>query len=577
MKHDSLQLMVHARDIADLQPEIDYPGVRITGTEKTSNPNYLWVNLHISGEAKPGTFPINFKDGRRTRLKYEYELKARAAGSAERQGYDASDVIYLITPDRFANGNPENDTAGELGDNLNRDLPLTRHGGDIQGIIDHLDYLEEMAFTAIWLNPVLENEQPEYSYHGYSTTDFYQVDPRFGDNEKYLELAEKAGEKDIILIKDVILNHIGDGHWWIRDLPDSNWLNFQDAYKITTHVREALQDPYASEYDAKMHSQGWFVPSMPDMNQKHPLLATYLIQNNIWWIENAGLRGIRVDTYSYPDKDFLTDWTRRVMEEYPNFNIVGEEWSNNPAIVAYWQRDKNPSDGYMSYLPGLMDFPLQTALVNSLKGNQYGLMGLYHALVNDFLYPHPMDLVVFADNHDMSRIYTQLDEDYDLYKMAMAYLLTTRGIPQVYYGTEILMKNPGTDDHGVIRSDFPGGWEGDEANAFTGNGLEEQAKEAQDYMRKLLNWRKDTEAIHTGELKHFAPREGVYVYFRYTDDQKVMVVMNPGESRQLALETYQEELANVRKAKDVVSEEIFDLSAESITLPAKTVLVLEVE
>ncbi|MGB3179766.1 MAG: glycoside hydrolase family 13 protein [Cyclobacteriaceae bacterium] len=575
MAHDSLQLMVHGDNIAATAPELSYPGVTLAGTERTSNPNYLWLNLHLADNVQPGTFTILFKEGRKKRYRYEYELKAREEGSVSREGYGTEDVIYLITPDRYANGDTGNDVSEELGDELNRDTDLHRHGGDIQGIIDHLDYIEDMGFTAIWLNPVLENRQPKYSYHGYSTTDFYQVDPRFGTNELYRKLSDEASDRGIKLIKDVILNHIGSGHWWMTDLPDSNWLNFQKDYKITTHTREALQDPYASAYDKRMHGQGWFVPTMPDMNQTHPLMATYLIQNNIWWTEYAGLGGIRVDTYSYPDKAFLTEWTRRMMHEYPDFNIVGEEWSLEPEIVSYWQRDKQTFDGYTSYLPGVMDFPLQDAIIKGLQDDGR-LYQVYQTLGMDRLYPHPEDLVIFADNHDMSRVFTQLDHDTAKLRQAMTLLLTMRGIPQVYYGTEVLMANPDSEDHGVIRSDFPGGWQDDEVSAFTGEGLPTGEKKGQEYMRKLLNWRKETPVIHSGELTHFAPEDKVYVYFRHSDTDKVMVVINKNtEEKELQLARFQEIIKGMGEAEDLMTGEGYDLNAASIPLPAGSALILQ--
>ncbi|MFA0963499.1 glycoside hydrolase family 13 protein [Roseivirga sp. BDSF3-8] len=577
MEHDSLQLMVHAHNVAETVPAVDYPGVTLVNTVKSTNPNYIWLNLHLAEDVEPGRFDITFKKGRKKVYRYTYELKKREPGSAKRMGYSTKDVIYLITPDRFANGNADNDENSNLGDELNRDISLKRHGGDIQGVIDHLDYIDEMGFTAIWLNPILENRQPEYSYHGYSTTDFYEVDPRFGTNELYAGLAKEAAERDILLIKDVILNHIGSGHWWMSDLPDTNWLNFQDKYRITSHTREALQDPYGSEYDVRMHSQGWFVPTMPDMNQRNAQLATYLIQNNIWWTEFAGLGGIRVDTYSYPDKTFLTEWTRRMMQEYPNLNIVGEEWSLQPSIVSYWQRDKLTYDGYISYLPGLMDFPLQVAMIEGLR-EENGLSKLYQTLGKDKLYPHPEDLVVFADNHDMSRVFTQLDHDTAMFKQAMAYLLTTRGIPQVYYGTEILMGNPDSEDHGVIRSDFPGGWQGDRVNGFTGENLPEWRGEIQEFMAKLLNWRKTATAVHSGKMLHFAPEHGTYVYFRYNEEQKVMVILNKNRnSHSLDLKRFEELLGVGGEARDVISGRSYDLSGDSIDLPPREALILELK
>lgn len=517
MKNPDLQLMLHGQNISHLQPELKHPGVKVKAVTKVKNPNYLFVTLNIEN-AKPGKSDLKLKRDGKTVERYTYELRKRDPKSATRQGFDTSDVLYLITPDRFANGNPKNDSVKGMDDKLNRSDKGGRHGGDISGLIDHLDYVDEMGFTALWVNPVLENDQPSYSYHGYSTTDFYKVDPRFGSNEEYLQLSSLAKERGIKLVMDMILNHCGSAHWWMDDLPTDNWLNFQGDFKTTNHRREAIQDPHASAYDYRMHTEGWFVESMPDLNQENELLANYLIQNTIWWIEYAGLGGIRMDTYSYPDPQFMSEWTHRVMEEYPNFNIVGEEWSVNPAIVSYWQRGKQNWNGYVSYLPSLMDFPVQNALAESLKDDESswesGWMKLYTMLVNDFLYPDPNNLVVFPDNHDMDRIYTQLNQDPELTKLAVTYVLTTRGIPQLYYGTEILMHNDEPDDHGIIRTDFPGGWAGDKRNAFTGTGLTREEQDMHQFTKRLLNWRKNAEVIHTGKLTHYAPMKGVYVYFR---------------------------------------------------------------
>jgi neopullulanase len=437
-----------------------------------------------------------------------------------------------------------------------------------------------MGFTAIWVNPVLENDMQEYSYHGYSTTDFYKADPRFGSNEDYRNLSMKAKDKGIKMIMDMIVNHCGSEHWWMRDLPAADWLNYQSGFVGTIHRKSVLQDPYVAAIDLERMVDGWFVPTMPDLNQRNPLMATYLIQNTIWWVEYAWLSGIRMDTYPYPDKHFMSDWTCAVMQEYPNFNIVGEEWTENPALVAYWQRGKTNPDGYSSCLPGLMDFPLQGALRKGLtekSGWSEGFMRLYEMLANDFLYADPSNFVIFPDNHDMSRFFTQMNEDYDLFRMGMIYTYTMRGIPQIYYGTEILMNNPGTDDHGIIRSDFPGGWAGDAVNAFTGAGLTAQQKEAQELLRKLGLWRKQAAVIHHGKLKHYLPENDTYVYFRYDDERKVMVAMNKSaEPANLPLARFSEMLAGARSGKDVLSGQSFPLG-KILTIPARQALILELD
>ncbi len=584
-KDSSLQLLVHGSDISAYHPKISFPGVEITKVIRLKSPNYLFIDLKIATDTRPGKFNITFTKSDNQEIIYGYELKAREANSAARQGFDSSDSIYLITPDRFANGNTENDTVDGMADKYNRTFKGGRHGGDIQGIIDHLDYIADMGFTSIWLNPVLENDQPTYSYHGYATTDFYKVDPRYGSNAEFRDMARAAREKGIGLIMDMIANHSGSEHWWMKDLPDDDWINFSREYLAgkyvnTNHRRTTIQDPYSSAIDRRMLSDGWFVETMPDLNQKNPQMANYLIQNAIWWIEYSGLTGIRMDTYPYSDMYFMAEWTRRIMEEYPRFNIVGEEWSVNPQVVSYWQRGKNNSNGYVSHLPSLMDFPLQAAMVKALTVKEDwgdGLITLYKMMASDVLYPDPSNLVIFPDNHDMSRIFTQLGEDENLFRMAMAYISTMRGIPQIYYGTEILMSNPGTDDHGIIRSDFPGGWAGDKVNAFTGEGLSAARRAAQEFTRKLLNWRKKTPVIHHGKLMHYVPENGVYVYFRYDDQDKVMVVINKNTAGyKLSLDRFTEMLEGERRARDIITGTSIGLT-DNIDLAARSVMILEVE
>ena len=580
MKNPSVQLMVHGQEIAMTEISLTYPGVKIQTISRQENPNYVFIDLSISPEAKAGSFPIQFRKNKKEVVSYTYELKTREAHSANRKGFDGSDVIYLITPDRFVNGNPANDAVVGMKELPNRSHMNGRHGGDIQGIKNSLDYLSGMGFTSVWLNPVLENNMTQVSYHGYSTTDFYKVDPRYGTNEEYRELGKAIHGKGMKLMMDMIFNHIGSEHWWMNDMPSADWLNFYPEYKITTHRRTVNQDPHASEADKKAMSDGWFVPSMPDMNQRNPFLLNYLIQNSIWWTEYVGLDGIRMDTYPYPDKLAMAEWTNRMLEEYPDFYMVGEEWSMNPATVAYWQKGKLNQDGYVSNLPGLMDFPLNNAVVQSLKNPETwggGLVTLYEALSNDFQFANPDKLVIFPDNHDMSRFYTQLGENVDLLKMGIAYYATTRGIPQLFYGTEILMSNPGTEEHGVIRSDFPGGWAGDQVNAFTGTGLTDKQKQAQEYIRKVLNWRKTNTIVQSGELKHFAPENGIYVYFRYNQSGKVMVVMNKN-AHQKTIDTvrFSEVMGNCTSGKEIISgNTITDL--KNLKVPASSAMIIELK
>ena len=579
-KHQELQLLVHGDNIGDLTPSVEYPGVSVARVERVENQNYLFIYLAISDTAEPGNIDIEFKRDD-LRFVHAYELRQRDPDQARTTGFTSADVIYMITPDRFVNGDRSNDTVESLGDAEDRSDDYGRHGGDIAGITQRLDYINDMGFTAVWLNPVLENAMPESSYHGYATTDFYAVDPRFGDNKQYLELAEKAREMGIGLIMDVILNHIGSEHWWMHDMPSTDWLNVPQQKTITSHARTSNQDIYASEFDKATFANGWFTLSMPDLNQRNPLLADYLIQNAIWWTEYLGLAGIRVDTYPYPDKHFMGEWTRRVMQEFPDFNITGEEWTANPAITSYWQRGKINHDGYVSHLPSLLDFPLQIAFKKSLTEEvpwwDSPWTSVYEMLGNDFLYPDPGNLVIFPDNHDMSRIYTQLGEDYDLYKMAMVYYLTMRGIPTLYYGTEVLMSHPGTESHGAIRGEFPGGWSDSVKNAFTGEGLTNDEQNAQQFVRKLLHWRKQKPAIHSGRLMQFAPLKSVYVYFRYDDTDTVMVIMNQSaEAQTLELPRFAERIGDMQNATDVITGRQFELT-QSLELEPRSVLLLELE
>lgn len=580
MQDSSLQLLVHGEDISELTPNMTYPGVSIKNVIKVANKNYLFIDLNITPEARPGDLQIHFKQQDKTVITVAYPIQARATNSAQRRGFNGSDVIYLIVPDRYANGDTKNDSISTLKDKADRKNPSARHGGDILGISDHLDYIANMGFTMIWPTPLIENAQPAYSYHGYSATNHYQIDPRFGSNEDYRQLVAKAKTKGIGTIQDIVLNHIGSGHWWMKDLPTADWLNYQKKTAFTNHARTTLQDTHASIEDQKRFTDGWFSDNMPDLNQRNPLLATYLIQNSIWWTEYADLSGIRTDTYSYSDKTFLANWSARLMREYPNFNLVGEEWSTNPNIVSYWQTGKINHDGYLSSMPSMMDFPGHEALRQSLietESYNGGLNKLYESIANDFLYPNADNLVIFEGNHDTSRLFSALNEDIDLYKIAMIYLATMRGIPQITYGTEILMTSPKQRDDGKVRADMPGGWQADRSNAFTGAGLTSKQKEAQDFVKKLLNWRKKTPVIHHGKLMHFAPENGTYVYVRYDDKKKVMVVMNKNKTAvHLDTERFHEMLTPTARATEVLSGKKFDLS-KAINLPARSVLILEMD
>ncbi|WP_338732761.1 glycoside hydrolase family 13 protein [Mangrovimonas cancribranchiae] len=539
-KNTKLQLLVNDNGIGSFSAQVAYPGVTVTKVHQADSPNYLFVDLEIDNTTKPGKFDVLFEDENGTKKTHTYELKSRTIAAEDYVGFDSSDAIYLITPDRFANGDPSNDINENLRETtINRNDDYGRHGGDIKGITQHLDYIEKLGFTAIWPTPMLINDMLQSSYHGYAMTDFYQVDPRFGLLEDYKNLSQKMRDKDMKLIMDMVANHCGSNHWWMDDLPFKNWVNQQqalesgDALKNSNHRRTVNQDSYASKKDKAEMNEGWFVRAMPDLNQRNTFMANYIIQNNIWWIETLQLGGIRQDTYPYPDKDFMSDWAGAIMTEYPNFNIVGEEWSTNPLLVAYWQEGHQNKDGYKSNLKSTMDFPMQQTIVQALNEEESwgtGLVRMYDGLANDFGYTRPEDVLVFPDNHDMSRVYTQLGENLTKTQMALAYMACMPRTLQVYYGTEVLISDaekPG--DHGLIRTDFPGGWEGDTVNGFTGEGLSDEQTEMQTFVMKLMNYRKDSKAIHKGETVHFAPENGVYVLFRTMGNETVVCVLNKNE------------------------------------------------
>ena len=574
MQNKSLQLMVHGKGIADLEPALSYPGVRIEHVTRVANRNYLFIDLQIGADARAGKFDIAFgKD-----VKYAYQLMAREPGSAQRPGFSSKDAIYQVMPDRFANGNPANDSVKGMADKLARANGGGRHGGDIQGIVDHLDYIAAMGFTQIWPTPLVENDMPDYSYHGYAATDHYKIDARYGSNEDFRRLSVEARKKGIGIIQDVVLSHIGSGHWWMKDMPTPDWTNHAGKFVPTKHHRVAVQDPYASNEDRQNFTTGWFGPHMPDMNQTNPLVANYLIQNNIWWIEYAGLSGLRIDTYGYSDGAFLTEYTRRLMAEYPHLNMVGEEWHKSPAVVSHWQKGKVNFDGYVSSLPSLMDFPMTEAMRNALADPApgSGFTDVYETLSLDYLYPNPGNLVLFEGNHDVARIFSVVGEDYDLYKMDIAYVMTMPRIPQFYYGTEILMTSETKSRNDAsYRRDFPGGWAGDKIDAFSGAGLTAQQREAQAFVRKLVNWRKSSPVIHNGKMMHYGAEDGTYVYFRYDGARKVMVAFNKNKTQAvLPVARFGEMLGGVKSGVDVISGKTFSLDS-ALTLPPRAVVILE--
>jgi glycosidase len=591
-KSDSFQLLVRHPNISDYKPTLSYSGVSIESVSKGNNSNnYLFIDLKISESTSAGKFNINFKNESGEELIATYELKERVKPAEDYIGFDSSDAIYLITPDRFANANPKNDEVeGLLQQGIDRTDGYARHGGDLQGITEHLDYIDDLGYTAVWPCPVLINDMPKGSYHGYAMTDYYRVDPRFGTMDEYIELSKELQSRDMKLIMDQVANHCGLEHWWMKDLPFKDWVNFQENYeknidnwnwevtKFSNHRRTSNQDPYASEKDHQGMTDGWFVDAMPDLNQRNPFMANYIIQNSIWWVETLELGGIRQDTYPYPDKDFMSNWAGAIMTEYPNFSIVGEEWSYNPLLIAYWQEGNENADGYDSNLKSSMDFAMQKNIVDALNEEESwdkGLVKIYEGLANDFAYANPKDIMVFPDNHDMSRIFTQLKGDATNTKMALSYLLMMPRIPQLYYGTEILMDdfaNPG--DHGLIRTDFPGGWQGDTVNAFTGEGLTAEQKDMQSFLKKVLNYRKTSKAIHDGETKHFSPFMGTYFLYRTKGDETVVHIINKNkEPIEIDLKYHEEMGLKGKTLKNVITGETITWE-DSIKLNEKGSLIL---
>ena len=584
MRHDRVELLVHGKGIATATPRLSHAGVSIVDVQKTDNPNYLFVTVEVAADAMPGGFDIEFTEAGKVVATHPWRLDAREPGSAQRRGFDARDAIYLLMPDRFANGDPANDSVAGLKEAANRTDPNGRHGGDIAGIRRHLDYIAGMGFTQIWPTPLLENDQPQYSYHGYAISDLYKVDARFGSNEDYRALSREAKARGLGIVMDIVLNHIGSRHWWMRDLPAKDWINNGTEFTPTNHRRTTIQDPHAAPTDRTTFTDGWFVDAMPDLNQRNPHLARYLIQNTLWWIEYAGLSGIREDTFGYADADFLSAWAKAVLDEYPGFTMVGEEWSINPAVVAHWQRGKTSPDGHVPHMPSMMDFPLNLSLRTALQQPDVwdgGWMPLYEMLANDFLYPDPGRLVVFAENHDTSRLFAHLNGDIGLWKIGMAYIATMRGLPQFFYGSEVLLRGPVDRQDGMLRLDMPGGWSGDATDAFDGADLNTEQRDAQAYIRALFQWRKRNPLLHDGKLMHFAPaNDETYVYFRYAGTpqapgKSVMVALNKGkDAKPLALERFAAFLAG-RSARDALTGKPVALG-ESLTLPAKSAMLLEI-
>ena len=521
----------------------------IKDIQRTDNPHYLFVDISLPPNQSTGVFTLEIKRNNQPKCSFDYMINLRDTTFAQASGFDYKDAIYLITPDRFANGDPSNDRIPGLKEQaVDRNAPFGRHGGDIKGIIDHLDYIADYGYTAIWSSPLLINDMPQWSYHGYAITDYYKVDPRFGSLDDYKALAAACKDRGIKLIMDQVANHCGIGHWWMSDLPDKNWINRMpknEKFDVTNHRRTANQDSYAAASDKLLLQEGWFVPTMPDLNQRHPLLANYLIQNSIWWIETLQLKGIRQDTYPYPDKEFMADWARTIRTVYPNFSIVGEEWSYNPLLIGYWLDGQPNQEGYRSHLTHTMDFAMQQTIIDGLKEPENwntGFVKIYEGLANDFHYVDPKRLMIFLDNHDMDRLATQLEGDLPKIKMALTLMLSMPRVAQIYYGTEVLLDNddhPG--DHGMIRSDMPGGWTADQSNAFIKKGLSHDQDELYDYLSGLLKLRKEDPLWTEGNVIHFAPKDGIYTLARQDANRVLLFIFKKGtEPSMVDLGSYSE-------------------------------------
>ena len=578
MKNTELQILLYGNNISTSDVTITSKDIYLKEVVKQNNPNYLILYLDLK-DAIPQKFDIILKKGRKS-FNVPYELKERKRKGDEIEGFNSSDVLYLIMPDRFANGNPDNDVIpGMLENKVDRNDQFGRHGGDFKGISEHLDYISDLGVTAIWLNPTQENDMKEGSYHGYAITDYYQTDRRFGTNEEFCNLVTEAHDKGLKVVMDMIFNHCGSENYLFKDKPQDDWFNFRSNYVQTSFKTASVMDIHASDYEKAIATDGWFTQVMPDFNQRNRHVARFLIQSSIWWIEYAGINGIRQDTHPYADYDFMSTWCKEVLEEYPHFNIVGETWLNSNVLVSYWQKDSKLAAPKNSNLPTVMDFPLTDLMSKAFDEETTewsgGLYRLYDYHTQDLVYANPMNLLIFLDNHDTSRFCKNEEDAKNIvrYKQAITYLLTTRGIPQIYYGTEILMSADKSEGDGYLRRDFPGGWKGDKVNCFTAEGRTDLQNEVFDYTRKLLNFRKDNEAICKGTMKHFSIYKGVYVYERKYNNKSVVVFMNGTDEKQtLSLVPYRE-ILHSSSATDFISGKNIVLDGE-ITLDSRETLLL---
>lgn len=582
MANDTLQIMLSGPRIGLTETSMKpYEGVSLIESVRLDSPNYLLLYLTVSDTAKPGVLDFTFSDGKK-KAALRYELKERSK-AVKAQGFDASDVLYLIMPDRFARAGATTDAEASRGleyaVEVDRADLNARHGGNIAGMKQHLGYIDSLGVTAIWVNPVLENDMPGGSYHGYATTDYYRIDPRFGTNGQWRDFVGKAHDRGIKVVMDMIFNHSGSNHRWMKDMPSRDWYNFPDSAVTTNFRLSTLHDPYVSDYDKKRTVDGWFVTAMPDLNQRNPHLRRYLSQNSIWWIEDSGIDGIRMDTYPYADERAMASWIDDVMAEYPGFNIVGECWYGNEGGEAYWQRGSKVNPNGDPRLPTVMDFVLSIKARDAFKGQTDRLEGLntiYDHLALDYLFPDPTHILTFLDNHDTDRFLLEEPDDLGWWKQAITFLLTSRGIPQIYYGTELLMNGTrAAGGDGNVRRDMPGGFPGDKTDAFTAAGRTDKQNEAFDFIQKLLQWRRGNEPIARGSLKHFMPENGLYVYQRRSGDKEVTVILNGNDSPvTTTMERTLEILPYGSQRRDMLTGETVTISPE-MTFSPRQILILE--
>lgn len=605
MKNPQVQLMVYGKDIRTADVTTDYPGVRIDSLVRLDSPNYLLVYMNVK-DAQPGTMNLRFS-GKGVKQTVKYALKARKMRGEDHKGFTNADVLYMLMPDRFASsGTDKSKIKGMLPYSINRNEPSLRHGGDINGIRQHLDYFNDLGVTALWFTPVLENNSPDNgkqsTYHGYATTNYYRVDPRFGTNNDYSALIEEAHAKGLKVVMDMIFNHCGFDHPWVKDMPTKDWFNYpewlypenqarnkktntidgaatvNDKYLQTSYKLTPVLDPYASQVDMKETVDGWFVPTMPDLNQRNHHLMTYLIQNSEWWIETAGIDGIRMDTYPYADRTAMAHWMEVLDEEYPNFNTVGETWVTEPAYTAAWQKDSKLSD-QNSYLKTVMDFAFYDR-VNLAKNEETdgwwnGFNRIYNSLCYDYLYKDPSHVMAFIENHDTDRFLGNGQDTLAL-KQSLALLLTMNRIPQLYYGTEVLMNGTKQITDGHVRRDFPGGFPGDKHNAFTKEGRTKEENQMFSWLSRLLHWRQGNELITKGKQTQFIPVDGVYVVARSLNGKAILTVLN-GTSHQKKMQVarYAEIIKSTTTAKNILTGRNIDLTKD-VTLQPRATMILEI-